>query len=284
MTIPQPPHDPDTADERLPGEAELAALYRQLPASEPPPALDAAVLRAAAQALAPDAAATATQTGHRQPAVATLPTRTGKPRSHWLIGLGSAAALVLAAGLAWRLHPSLQIDAPAPSAPVTDTVPAQTEKEMMAADVATPPPVPASAPMEPSPRLHAARAEPSRVPDAIARRTMANRKTAAFAPRTQAATAPAAAVTGTAADAPAGAPPLAPSMAQAAPAPAEAPPPLAEWSASTTDDTPAKELEKIRQLFADGHDDEARQRLDAFRQTYPQWQLPPELEARQHQP
>ena len=48
MTTPLPPNDPPSADEPLPGEAELAALYRELPRSEPSSALDAAVLRAAA--------------------------------------------------------------------------------------------------------------------------------------------------------------------------------------------------------------------------------------------
>lgn len=47
-------HRPDDArsnDERLPGEDELDALYRKLPRKEPAPALDAAVLRAAAAAV-----------------------------------------------------------------------------------------------------------------------------------------------------------------------------------------------------------------------------------------
>jgi len=48
MTTPLPPQEP----EKLPGETELAALYRKLPQAEPGPALDQAVLRAAAQALA----------------------------------------------------------------------------------------------------------------------------------------------------------------------------------------------------------------------------------------
>ncbi|HEV2680036.1 MAG TPA: hypothetical protein VGV14_06025, partial [Rhodanobacter sp.] len=55
MTTQLPPQGPSEPDEKLPGEAELATLYRQLPRNEPSPALDAAVLRAAAQALAADA-------------------------------------------------------------------------------------------------------------------------------------------------------------------------------------------------------------------------------------
>jgi Meckel syndrome type 1 protein len=72
-------HLPD--DERLPGEDELAALYRKLPPKEPGPALDAAVLRAAAQAV---------QAPRRRP--------------RWPVALGSAAVLVVAAGLGWRMR------------------------------------------------------------------------------------------------------------------------------------------------------------------------------------
>jgi Meckel syndrome type 1 protein len=91
---PQPPHDDD-----LPGEAELKALYGRLPQHEPGPALDAAVLRAAAQAVEPPA-----------------------PRRHarWPIALGTAATLVLAAGLVWQMR-----KLPA-EAPVTSSAPAST--------------------------------------------------------------------------------------------------------------------------------------------------------------
>lgn len=91
---PQPPHDDD-----LPGEAELKALYGRLPQHEPGPALDAAVLRAAAQAVEPPA-----------------------PRRHarWPVALGTAATLVLAAGLVWQMR-----KLPA-EAPVTSSAPAST--------------------------------------------------------------------------------------------------------------------------------------------------------------
>ena len=55
-------------------------------------------------------------------------------------------------------------------------------------------------------------------------------------------------------------------------------------TATNASDTPAQELDRIRQLFAQGHDDEARQRLAAFRHAHPQWKLPPELQAKLHQP
>lgn len=75
------PHAPD--DERLPGEDELSSLYRKLPTIEPPAALDAAVRRAAAEAVKPPVAV--------------------RRRTRWPVALSSAAALVIAAGLAWRM-------------------------------------------------------------------------------------------------------------------------------------------------------------------------------------
>src|SRR5690606_14563195 len=80
---PPPPSDEDLARE----ERELAALYRRLPNAEPDAALDARVLADADRAVARPAR------------------RRAQP---WLIGLGSAAALVLVAGIAWRMQPTLQ--------------------------------------------------------------------------------------------------------------------------------------------------------------------------------
>ena len=70
---------------------------------------------------------------------------------------------------------------------------------------------------------------------------------------------------------------------QATMAAAPAPPATAD-TAANAGDTPAQELDKIRQLFAQGHDDEAQQRLAAFRHAHPQWKLPPELQAKLRQP
>lgn len=91
MTTPLPPHH----DDDLPGEAELKALYDRLPSHEPGPALDAAVLRAAAEAVASD-----------------TPQR--HSRRHWPVALGTAATLVLAAGLAWHMR-KLPANTPAAS-------------------------------------------------------------------------------------------------------------------------------------------------------------------------
>lgn len=97
MTTPLPPSTPH--DDDLPDDAELKALYGRLPKHEPGPALDAAVLRAAAQAVQPPA-----------------------PRRHarWPVALGTAATLVLTAGLVWQMR-----KLPA-EAPVTSSAPAST--------------------------------------------------------------------------------------------------------------------------------------------------------------
>lgn len=88
---PPPPDDDELAHE----ERELAALYRHLPQAEPDAALDAAVLSEASRAVAP-------------------PKRHPLPR--WMVALSSAAVLVLAAGLVWRLEFAQQqapVEAPA---------------------------------------------------------------------------------------------------------------------------------------------------------------------------
>jgi hypothetical protein len=116
MTTHLPPQDPMKPDDALPGEAELSALYRRLPRDEPGPALDAAVLRAAAEAVAsqnqqngmhPQAEASTTPAAARNASsrVATL-MRATRPRKapRWLIGLASAATLVLVAGVAWHMR------------------------------------------------------------------------------------------------------------------------------------------------------------------------------------
>ncbi|KRE87100.1 hypothetical protein ASG75_02820 [Rhodanobacter sp. Soil772] len=302
MTTSLPPQDPREPDEALPGEAELAALYRQLPQNEPGPALDAAVLRAAAQALETDGAAQHTtaierrkaprEPGdwvHPKPVLAPSAGSAGKPRSRWLIGLSSAAALVLAAGLAWRMHDLPQTE----SAPVaSDSVaPAQAEAAhapMPLAPVLAPP-------KQPPPRIIAA-APPASMA-AKSRQAVADKQAAAVSRNEQLAGTPPRAPAGVirqasnevtanaarpvVAEAAAGAPSMQATMA-AAPAPV-----AARVDADTTtnaSDTPTQELDKIRQLFAQGHDDEAQQRLAAFQHAHPQWKLPPELQAKLRKP
>jgi hypothetical protein len=80
MTIRDPNRDVDD----LLGDdgGEIGGLYRRLPRYEPPRRLDRAVLGEAARAV-----------------------HSGKPprQQRWVVGLGSAAGLVLAAGIAWRV-------------------------------------------------------------------------------------------------------------------------------------------------------------------------------------
>lgn len=325
MTTPLPPTDPSTADEPLPGEAELAALYRQLPHNEPGPALDAAVLRAAAHALSGgDEGRPEGMTERRKlprekliplPATpaspATSPTlqsieyaaRARRKRApHWLIALGSAASLVLVAGLAWRMRDTAP-PAPAPAA------------QRMATPLVSPskPVIESPAPAAPSPMLR--QGQPAeqlagKVADkpammnrqagatrSVARPSAADRRTNALPPAVaeesvsrRAAAAPPLGGTGTHVEQAPAPPPMAvPAAAPMAKTLSAAPAPSAD-AATETDtrpqpsDTPVQELDKISRLFAQGHDGEALQRLRTFQQAHPQWPLPPALRARLRQP
>jgi len=301
MTTPLPPQDPREPDEALPGEAELAALYRQLPQNEPGPALDATVLRAAAQALETQPAVPVERRRaprepgdwvHPKPVAVTPAAPAGsarKLRPRWLVGLSSAAALVLAVGLAWRMHESPRSE----SAPVASGSVAPVQAE--AATNAPMPPAPLPAPpKQPPPRIiaaapHASMAAKSR--QAVADKQAApvsrdEQQLAGVAPRAPADVTRQAsneiatsAAKPAVAEAAASAPSLQSTMV-AAPAPVAA----AADTATSASDTPTQELDKIRLLFAQGHDDEARQRLAAFRHAHPQWELPPELQAKLRKP
>ncbi|KGI77447.1 hypothetical protein [Oleiagrimonas soli] len=81
MSTPTSPNSDPMLDRE---ERELASLYRQLPAVEPDAALDARILDAARRAVAPK------------------PKR--RPYRGLFVGFGSAASLVMAAGLTWYMH------------------------------------------------------------------------------------------------------------------------------------------------------------------------------------
>lgn len=266
-------HRPD--DEHLPGEDELAALYRKLPHKEPGPALDAAVLRAAARAV--EAAVPATP----------------KRRARWPVALGSAAVLVLAAGLGWRMRDMPASAPPATPAAVTvhesAAVPAAAPAAQAAtgqlaanaADNAAVPPPPAAAPV----LAQRAMAAKLRKPETIAGNApLAERLSQAQQPPVADYAAEAAPAMAAPKSAPAfapvpapaaGAPPAqriaaaTPAMAPAAPAPAD--------TARDAADTPAQELDKIRRLFAERHREEARQRLADFHRDHPDYPLPDDL-------
>jgi Meckel syndrome type 1 protein len=96
MTQKNPPIEPLDEQER-----EFARIVRALPGGDPPPALDARILRAAANAAA----------------------SSRRPRSRWLAtagamwGVGGAAAAVLALGVAWQLNFPQPRDLPNDTAP-----------------------------------------------------------------------------------------------------------------------------------------------------------------------
>lgn len=296
MSTPLPPNDPATPDEKLPGEAEVAALYRHLPRREPGPELDAAVLHAAAHALGVDRAPLHVERRKNPresgdwvhpkplsaikaraiPSVDPAARARRRPMPHWLVALGSAASLVLVAGLAWHMRST----SPASPLPTETAAPAQAvtlPTAGQAADRA----VTAAAP---SPRTQAAQA--------ARRRSMAAGKQAVAPAVVAERMAPPPPVT------PMAKASLQPQMAAAPPAPP--PPPLpamlqvpappadtvAKEAAPATAGviTPAEELARIEQLFAQGEQHEARQRLLDFHHAHPQWPLPPELQAKLPKP
>lgn len=94
MNTPMIPQD-DDIDALLSEDSELLKRYRTLPQSEPGKHLDAAILGRAANAV-------------RRPAA----------RQRWLIPIASAASVVAAAGIGWRVHLAQQEhQAPSVSAP-----------------------------------------------------------------------------------------------------------------------------------------------------------------------
>ena len=268
-------HRPD--DESLPGEDELAALYRKLPRKEPGPALDEAVLRAAARAVG-----------------SATPVPMARRRARWPVALGSAAVLVLVAGLGWRMR-DMPANAP-PAAPAAvavqekampATTPAAARKsanEPLTADTtvtaeAVPPP-PARPPAQ---RAIAAKLQkpaaalPNEVAaerQADAQGSVASNYAADMAPAPAPRAQPPAPETRTfAAPAPQRLVTVAPAMAPA-PAPAAAP---STDTARNAADTPDQELDKIRHLFSANHRDEARQRLADFHRDHPDYPLPNDL-------
>lgn len=324
MTQSLPPQGPHESDELMSGEADLRALYRKLPQNEPSPALDAAVLRAAADAVSSQHSPTSP--GHSSART----TRNGLPR--WLIGLGSAATLVLAVGLAWRMRSMPQVESPPP---VTQEVTAQASSNSvmdesrvsasagLLAPAATPPPPPMPAMQPPPPRIIQADRS-GRSMKAVAERTTADRQTASTPPTPSAKPAsmlgeveskhaPVSAEGRAGADKVAtspvpivSVPPTAPptaaaelSMSTAPPSPSTPPAapaaPVQEMAAAPAipldkseaqDASPAEvvELDEIRRLFAEHDDEEAHRRLQAFHHLHPQWQLPQDLQARLRKP
>ncbi|AND68310.1 hypothetical protein ATSB10_08560 [Dyella thiooxydans] len=281
MTTPLPP-DP-THDDDLPGEAELRALYGRLPPSEPAPALDAAIRRAAAQAVDAD-------TGLTHP----------RRRPRWPIALGTAATVVLAAGLAWRMR---ETPTPQPAAPASVVTAAADAARLDEADRATEAGAKA-------PRMRAATVGKERVsaspapageakqsasasppPSLVSAHPAMQRQIPAAADRVAPTPALRAKADSSAVERPM-AVPLAVPMAPAPPPPAPPAPPepmaptqFAEpapalaptFAPAQNAMTPAAELEAIRGLYAKGATVEADKRLRAFHDSHPDWPLPDDL-------
>ena len=301
MTHSLPPQDPGLPDEKLPSETELAALYRQLPQSQPNPALDAAVLRAAAQALQTAEDESPTLQRERRKAArergdwvhpkqnastpVVLPHAGGsRRRPRWLIALSSAATLVLAAGLAWHMR-----QAPAPESGSTKAAsgaPAQATAAAprgAPASAAMPPAEPATRllsepPRQPPPRMIVTQ---SRTPTTTAWRKAAADKSAARASGEGYVTGGLVRSTLAASAAP---PTILQESISDSAANAAKPAMAGEVTAPNASDTPAQELHKIQQLFAQHRDDEARRRLTAFQHAHPHWELPPGLRTQLRQP
>ena len=257
------PNTPPPSDDDLPDEQALAALYARLPRAEPDPALDAIVLAAAARATPP------------------------RRRPRWPVALGSAAVLVLAAGVAWQLR-----DTPPP---IAYTPEAQEAPAGALSVVATPAPV--TLPPVQKPARTARMAERHAAP---AHHVEARKVVRAPPPSAQPVPLPmpieAPAPMAPPAPPPPPVPPApgevrayvaAPSLkldsapdtrAQAAYAPSEpvatpAPAPMAP--APVLD--PDTRVATIRRLLGEGRHDEALRELKALRHAYPHYDLPQDL-------
>ena len=275
------PRDRDRDLERLLGEdgGEFGVLYRRLSQVDPPRRLDRAVLGEAARAV------------HGR-----------VPRGpRWIVGLGSAAGLVLAAGIAWQighetsLEPSIgpmHDDAPmvVPVAPITErarpSVPAnETEaaKSPSASSAAAAAPPAASAATKPRAAAKVA------APPAAPRPTPAPRPapdpapSIAFPTETEslreerqapAAAAPAEAAGAASADA-AGTPQREPAQRVRRSAP-----PAPSSSIELRRDlqlTPAAWLAHVRDLLEHGRRQQASESLQLFRRTHPDRPVPDDL-------
>lgn len=267
---------------------ELGALYRRLPRAEPPRRLDRSVLAEAARAV------------HG----------TRPRRQRWLVGFGSAAGLVLAAGVAWHVgHEALRqqehqatrsapnyvpvqpIEAPArrhESTPPADAAPAsapateapsaanasgaaKARAAKPAAEKAAPPP-PAPAPMSPPPAPAAApEPQPQPQPQSMLQQS-APAPAAAEAERHEAL---GAAESAADAAAPAKQAPEALQKRERATGT-----PALSSSAELRRDTqlaPELWLARIEQLLKQGRRQQAIESLQLFRRAHPDWRLPETL-------
>jgi hypothetical protein len=292
---PLPPQEPLDAQER-----ELARILRALPAGEPSAALDARILRAATNAAA----------------------SSRRPGAKWLAsagalwGIGSAAAAVLALGVAWQLRYGAPDRAAPASAPRAQTVSDVAEDDAVQVefgarsnavqDMPAPPPAElasqpaAAAPAHQSPRMRqeapapAAAAAPPAAPEAFALDQLDEHVAREAAANAASAEAEAKADTQLAKERD----DLGLSRAAAKTAAQAAEPttaaaesrsdlgPVAATGAATgglaapaapAQAKPATWLAEVRRLRDEGKIAEARARLVEFRRAYPNWVIPTDL-------
>jgi hypothetical protein len=150
-------HEPLTPEER-----DLARRLARVDGGvEPSPSLDARILAAArgSEGVAPS------------PVVRAMPTRR-RPRFARAAGLGVAASLMLAVGIAWQLRPQPDADVQYSEAPVAaDAMRQEAPAEVRAPEAfpASPPPPPPPPPQQPKP-VSSERAASAPVQEARARR------------------------------------------------------------------------------------------------------------------
>lgn len=289
-----PPPDPMPLD---PEERALAARLARLgPHGEPSPALDARVLAAAhAAATAHDARRARGQ---------------GWQRARWPVGVGVAASVVLAAGIAWQMRPlpAPQFLASAPASTEAAMTTAPASAYATAAPEAARPPSPARVMSGPPPQAIAAASAPGEdnaaatasapaASDVIAAKSLApppppqpSEPPVVFdapspveiaapppappappAPVTQARQGAAASVATDAAQAQAAQPPTV--DASDADAPEGDVPPATVASPAVRDAW----LARIRELAATARTDEARASLAEFHRRYPAFAIPADL-------
>lgn len=284
MTLPR---DRERDLERLLGDdgGEFGMLYRRLPRAEPPRRLDRAVLGEAARAV-----------------------RGQTPRRHrWMVGLGSAAGIVLAAGIAWHVGQDALREPPyqsghvgpivVPVEPITPSTRGRRERANelpnAAANLPTPMPPEPEAPAKPARPELARKAIAKPAPPALVRPVAPPAAPppptpfpAESAQREQGPqAAPAAAA---AARSPASAP--AAKSAQASDALDQAVPQRIRGSGPSSPSSsielrrdlqlaPDDWLAHIQQLLRQGRRQQAVESLRLFRSAHPQRQLPDELQA-----
>ena len=233
----------------------VSRRYRELPADEPPRALDEAILAASRRAV------------HTHPAPLVAPAG----RQRWYVPLAAAAVIVLAVGLTLRV----QLEQPA----VEDVTPAQTTVLKDDAPKA-------------APRVESRAFSEEKPRSAQAPRREAQGAASAPSPfPAQPAEAPAVA----AAPPPSGAPKAAQMRAAPAPRSDDAARDNAERGSAAgalsmkkhlqeAEETPEKMLERIAELRRAGKQDEADKALAEFRKRFPDYKLSDEMRAKVERP